>query len=166
MQLQYELENVKNELTSLRNNSKKKKEESLSKMLNFRADIKEIDAVMAAREESYFAYCALAQPLLNMVMPDPLQLTGELPTFFNNFQNQIQDLTAAAQAEATRITHLRAAHQTQLTFIQRKSKEIYVALNEEKKSVDAYAALLQAKIQELEEQLSWQTNHVGLGPGL
>jgi hypothetical protein len=176
LQLTYELENLKNELTSLRNNSKKKKEQSLSKMLHFRAEIKEIDAVMAAREESYASFCALAQPLLNMVMPVPIPFPGELAhlestqpelaAFYTNIFNQLQDLTAAAEAETFRITCLRAAHQTQSAYIQRKSKEIYVALNEEKKRVDAYATLLQTKIQELEEQFSLQLNKGGLGIGL
>ncbi|KAA5538962.1 hypothetical protein [Adhaeribacter rhizoryzae] len=166
LQLKYELENVKQELTSLLNNSKKKKQESLSKMLNFRAEIKEIDAVMAAREESYTSYCALAQPLLNLVIPAPILFPVGLAAFITNIHQQIEDLTAAAETEACRITRLRAAHQTQLAFIQRKSKEIYLALNEEKKSVEAYASLLKAKMQELEGQFIYQTNQGSLGIGL
>jgi len=176
MQLKYELENLINELTSLLNNSRKKKEESLSKMLNFRAEIKEIDAVMAAREISYASYCALAQPLLNMVLPDSIPLPCEvahlestqsaLAAFFTNILHHIQDLTAAAEAETFRITRLRADYQTQLAYIQRKSKEIYLAMNEEKKRVDTYATLLQSNIQGLEEQYMFQTKVGKLGLGL
>jgi hypothetical protein len=72
----------------------------------------------------------------------------------------------AAEAETLRVTRLRADHHTRLAYIQRKSKEIYVAMNEEKKSVDTYATLLQAKIQELTGQLIFQTKNGGLGIGL
>ena len=142
-------------------------------MLNFRSELKEIDAVMAATEKSYTAYCALAQPILNLInqnsIPVPAEITplenpdSELTTTFD----QITDLINEAHAtETLRITRARAEYETQSAHIQRKSKQIYAAMNEEKKSVDAYAALLQTKIQDLEEQFVLQIKIGGMGIGL
>ena len=165
-QLQYELDKIKNERISLLNNWKKKKEESSARMLGFRAELKEIDAVIAAREEGYTAFRALANPILNLanpgnlsLPPEPESLLPELTGSPTKFLNQIFNFTQAAEtAETNLITRLRGEHQTQSTYIQGKSKEIYVSMSEEKKSVDQYAVLLQAKIQELEEQYAFQNN--------
>ncbi len=172
-QLKYELNNTQNELASLLNNWKKKKAESLGQMLAFRTELKEIDAVMAAREVSYTSYCALAKPLLNLVKPDNLliqakinQLEGVLPAltpWLTTIQQVIEVTHAAEEAETKRIISVRAQHKSQSEYIQRKSKEIYGAMGEEKKSVDTYAALLQVKIQGLEEQYALQTKAAGLG---
>ncbi|QMU28366.1 hypothetical protein [Adhaeribacter radiodurans] len=177
MQLKYELDNTKNELVALLNSWKKKSAEWSGRIVTFRADLKEIDAVMAATELSYTAYCALAKPILGVIKPSssPLQvkqskresLPSESSVTSSVVLNQILSVTqAAVELENNRIDRLRDEHQTQSTFIHQKSKEIYRLLNEEKKNVDSYTTLLQSKIQGLEEQYALQTQTNGLGRGL
>ncbi|MDQ3290240.1 MAG: hypothetical protein M3Q05_03005 [Bacteroidota bacterium] len=177
MQLKYELDNTKNELVTLLNSWKKKSAEWLGRIVTFRAELKEIDAVMAAIEISYGAYCALAKPVLEVIKPNSLPLQVKQSKLINlppessqsssDLLNQILLLTrAASESENSRINRLRDEHQTQSIYIHQKSKEIYLLMGEEKKNVERYAALLKSKIQELEEQYRLQTKASGLGLGL
>lgn len=177
MQLKYELDNTKKELVTLHHNWRKKKEETLSKMQNFRTELKEKDAVMVATEHSYTAYCALAQPLLNLgtaengLLEEKLAQLESMPPvykpFFSDMLNQVLALTPVAEkTETMRVERLRDEYKYQAAFIQQKSKEIYQAMNAEKKSVEAYANLLEIKIQDLNEQFAFQTSNGVIGQGL
>lgn len=142
-QLEYELAKLKNERISLLNNWTKKKEESLARMVTFRAELKEIEAVKAAREESNAAFTALVEPILNLAktgnLPLPMKPGNlesqrpESPATSSQIINQIGNLTqAAAAVEMRRIISHREEHLARSTYIQGKSKEIYVSLSEEK----------------------------------
>lgn len=164
--MEYELTKLKQERISLLNNWNKKKEESLARILILRAELSEIDAVKAAREESYAAFGALADSILNLTEARNLLLSMKpddsesqmLESTTTPWQiiNQINNSTqAAAAAESRRMTSHRGEHQTRCTYIQRKSKDIYNSLSEEKKSVDQYATQLQARMAGLEEALTF-----------
>ncbi|MDB5260922.1 MAG: hypothetical protein JWQ14_203, partial [Adhaeribacter sp.] len=81
MQLKYELDNIQNELASLLRNWKKKREDSLTRLISYRAELKELDAVMAATEEGYKAYLSLAQPILNLTIPSNQEGSASLAPF-------------------------------------------------------------------------------------
>ncbi|PSR52359.1 hypothetical protein AHMF7605_01885 [Adhaeribacter arboris] len=171
MQLKYELDKINKELITLTDNYKKKKEEYLGQMVNFRAELKEIDAVMAATEVSYTSYCALTNAIRLSNLPklsEPGSLQPDFPPFFAAILNQLIAITRTAEeAEAIRITQLRQEHQDRSVHIQQKTKDIYGLMNKENKNVETYTTLLQAKILELKDQLDQlQTKDVGLGIGL
>lgn len=169
MQLKYELEKIKNELTSLQKNWIRKNKESSDKIVNFRNELKERAAVMAAIEESYTSYCNLVTSLQHICGPDnDLQTTTiDEPETISPVNSQIQDcIRQAKEAEAERITRIRSEHKIQSNRIQRKSKDIYLALKEEKIKVDNYEVVLQTKINEREEQLTMQIKADGMGFGL
>jgi hypothetical protein len=177
LQLKFEIKNSKAELSSLQKNWKKKNNASLARILNFRAELKELDAVMAATEEGYKAYYGKLKPFqdfintpgqsLNKATADLEKVNPALAILFNQLFQQAQSKNSdTEETETARVNLARALHQTATDHILRKSKEIYAALKEEKKNVADYSARLIKNIQEKEEQLQLQIKTDGIGMGL
>jgi regulator of sigma D len=177
MQLKYELENTQNELDTLLKNRKKKREDTLGRLINYRAELKEQEAVMAATEQGYKAYLSLTQFILNLPALPHINANVSVASFQENdadmifqvadYVQKVVDFTEAAQEkEAERINQAREAFKTQSEHIVRKTKEIYAAMGEEKQQIEAYAETLTQKIKETEEQLQAQMKMSGMGIGL
>lgn len=175
-QLRFELDKSKNELTFLLQNWEQKKVTSASKITTYRSDLKELDAVMAAREEGYQAYHTLIRR--NLTLADSYQNSLEAKIPAENYnpdaakwvrpivQKLISETQAAEQAETARISRTREVYKTQSDHIQRKSKEIYLTMKAEKENVEAYTIVLTEKIKALNEQLQLQIKSSGMGFGL
>ena len=177
MQLKYELDNINKELTTLLHNAKKKRDDSLTRLISYRAELKELDAVMAATEEGYKAYLSLAQPIINLTIPPATDLDASLAPFQDlhpdlksvvvEYLRSLVGYTQDAQEkEATRINQARDVYKTQSEHILRKTKEIYAAMGTEKQQNEAYAETLTNKIKETEAQLQAQLKVSGMGIGL
>ena len=177
MQLKYELDNINNELATLLSNAKKKRNDSLTRLISYRAELKELDAVMAATEEGYKAYLLLAQPILNLTIPPGTDLNKSLTPFEEHhpdlksvvvdyLRNLVGYTQAVQEKEETRINQARDVYKTQSGHILRKTKEIYTAMAAEKQQNEAYAETLTNKIKETEEQLQEQLKISGMGIGL
>ncbi len=175
-QLRFELDRSKDELAFLLQNWEQKKSISASKITTYRAELKELDAVMAAREEGYKAYNFLIKQ--NLTLADFYQnsLGTKIPA--ENFssdattwirpviQHLISNTQAAEQAETARVSRTREIYKTQSDHIQRKSKEIYLTMKAEKENVEAYTVILTERIAALNAQLQLQIKTSGLGFGL
>jgi DNA integrity scanning protein DisA with diadenylate cyclase activity len=174
LQFEYEIEKTRKELASLKRNWKQKKEASLTKLLGFRAEKKELDAVLAETERGYRAYCLLLEPIANLESRDPdllqvsLQELGRLhpalATCMADMLQQAQGLaTGTDGTETRRVFQAREAHKTAAEQIQRKTREVYAAMKEEKENVTAYANRLTHIIQDKKEQCQRQTKIYGMG---
>lgn len=169
LQLKHEIEKTKRELNALLTNWKKKKNTSQAKLLAFRADMKEMDALLAETEKGYSAYCALLGPLSRLMQADPERLN----TFITDLE-QLQPALAsclipilqqahaltndAAGTETSRVLQAREAHKNASRHILQKTREIYAAMKEEKGKVEAYSARLTTLIAEKTQQLQHQNN--------
>jgi hypothetical protein len=171
-QLRFELDKSKNELAFLLQNWELKKETSAGKITIYRANLKELASVMAAREEDYQDYQTLIDQNLALVDCYQNSLKAELPAENYNpdtapiIQKLISETQAAEKAKTARISRAREVYKTQSDHIQRKSKEIYLTMKAEKENVEAYTIVLTDRVQALNEQLQLQIKSSGMGFGL
>jgi hypothetical protein len=174
LQFNYEIEKTQKELASLLINWEKKKNSSLAKLLTFRAELKELDSVLAETEKGYRAYCSLLNPLSNLLHADPGRLDSTLAELeklhpglascLAGMLQQAQGLTHDPEGtETKRVLQAREAHKNASAHILRKTREIYAAMKEEKGNVEAYSARLTGIIAERTQQLQQQTKIYGVG---
>jgi hypothetical protein len=174
LQFEYEIEKTRKELDSLKTNWKQKQEASQAKLLAFRAEMKELDAVLAETERGYRAYCLLLDPLANLESKDPdlllisLQELGklhpELASWVADLRQQANGLTAGtAGTETRRVWQAREAHKNAMEHIQRKTRAMYAAMKEEKENVADYSTRLTRIIEEKKEQCLLQSRIYGIG---
>jgi hypothetical protein len=174
LQIKYEIGKTRNELSALLRNWKQKKSASLAKLLSFRSELKELDAVLAETEKGYRAYCRLLNPLSDLVHADPDRLTGALteleklhPALASCVTHMLQEAAGLTNdnggTETGRVLRAREAHKTASEHIQRKTREVYAAMKEEKENVEAYAVRLTNIIEEKNKQFQLQSKTYGIG---
>jgi chromosome segregation ATPase len=173
LQIKHEIEKTRKELSSLLTNWNKKKNTSLAKLLTFRAELKELDAVLAETEKGYRAYCLLLHPLSNWInaAPDRLnhsltalqKLHPDLACCLTSIVEKASGLGDPEATETSRVLRAREAHKNASEHILRKTRDIYAAMKEEKGNVEAYSARLAGIIAEKNLQLQHQIKIYGVG---
>jgi hypothetical protein len=174
LQIKYEVGKTQNELSALLRNWKQKKNASLAKLLGFRSELKELDAVLAETEKGYRAYCRLLNPLSGLANTDPDRLTTALtaleqlhPALASCVTNMLQEAAGLTNdtdgTETWRVLRAREVHKAASEHIQRKTRDVYAAMKEEKEQVEAYAVRLKNIIEEKNKQFQLQSKTYGIG---
>lgn len=173
-QLEYEIKQSKSELYSLQRNWKQKKNTSLFKLLSLRSAKKELDAVMAETEKGYQAYCLLLNSISHLASFDTTKLNDSLQEFENVDMEFVVSITSILHeavnisnntggVETNRVLRQREKYNTELNYIHQKSKDIYAAMKEERKTVEAYSTHLSHIIREKQIQIEYQNKLFGKG---
>jgi hypothetical protein len=116
----------------------------------------------------------LLNPLSGLAHTDPDRLTAALtaleklhPALASCMTTMLREAAGLTEdsdgTETWRVLRAREAHKTASEHIQRKTREIYAAMKEEKENVDAYAIRLNDIIEEKNKQFQLQSKTYGIG---